>query len=235
MIDGVRLSHCHTITTLLGRVHSVASLLLPSLGFRVDASCLMPGQLGRDSLIRVCEELLQVEIDLSVAAGDKAHGSSLLAGAARTADAMGVRFDGVWHVVVDNQCDILHVNATARDICGNEHVVLARLEALQRNLACVLRLAAVQDNARVARMLQRTGDRVAVGAGVDKHDGWFAVHLVQVLLQHGNLLRVRALPGQHLDHLRDIDSGAADGADLHDDGSAQVLARNALHSWRHGR
>mmetsp|Transcript_24988 Transcript_24988/g.59491 ORF Transcript_24988/g.59491 Transcript_24988/m.59491 type:complete len:444 (-) Transcript_24988:978-2309(-) len=224
--------------SLLASVSSGKKLLVPlpsTDGFGVLLCSLVVRQLMRNELLACLQQVLEVKVQVCVCSCKETDSYALLASAPRAADAVGVGLDGSRHVVVHNNGYILHVNTTPSDIRGHQNVVLAILEAIKRDLAQVLGLAAMKDTAHVARLLQRPRDRVAVGARVDKHDRAPLVSLVERVLEQAELLLVEAgaLPGEHLDMLRHVVCGAARGADLHDDRAAEVLPRDALHRGGH--
>ena len=64
---------------------------------------------------------------------------------------MHIRLDRTRHLIVDDQTDILHVNATSREVSGYQDVSLSRPQRLQRSLALLLSLARMQCSRRPLR------------------------------------------------------------------------------------
>jgi hypothetical protein len=75
-------------------------------------------------------------------------------------------------------------------VCRDEDVERVVAEALDPNLARVLRLATVQHRAVVAPLLQLVEHFVALALGVDKDDRALVGHQAQLLLQPRRLLVV---------------------------------------------
>ena len=79
--------------------------------------------------------------------GQEGDGCALLAGTARAANAVRVRFDAVGHIVVDHEGDIRHVDAASRNIGRDQDVERVVSEALDAHLTDVLCLATVEHRA----------------------------------------------------------------------------------------
>ena len=56
---------------------------------------------------------------------------------------MNIRLDGVGHLVVDNQRNVLHIDTTTCQVSGNEDICIAGSEGLQSCLSLILILARV--------------------------------------------------------------------------------------------
>lgn len=62
---------------------------------------------------------------------EEGDGSPLLSSTPGTPNAMCVRVHSVGHVVVDDECNIIHVNSTPRHVRRHQHRVLPLPEALR--------------------------------------------------------------------------------------------------------
>mmetsp|Transcript_44612 Transcript_44612/g.143900 ORF Transcript_44612/g.143900 Transcript_44612/m.143900 type:complete len:471 (-) Transcript_44612:94-1506(-) len=153
------------------------------------------------------------------------------AGAARAADAVRVALDVLRHVVVDDVLDALDVDAASRDVGRHQNLKLARLEALDRELARRLVLARVDNGGRVAHLVERAREHVAAALAVAKDDDGRRRPVLQQLEQLVLLLVLL----EHLDVLRDVGLGGALVADVHKGGLPQVVLRDPLHRRRHRR
>ena len=69
---------------------------------------------------------------------------------------MNVCFDGVRHLVVDDQADILYVNTTTSEIRGNKNIRVPGAQRLQSGFSLFLVLARVQG--RRAPLQKRPGE-----------------------------------------------------------------------------
>ena len=118
----------------------------------------------RDAL---ADQLLDVLEVRALGAVAERNGRALLPCSAGAADAVNVGFRNVRQVVVDDERQLTDVDAARGDVGRNENGDLARLEVLERTLALVLRLVAV-DGARLdVGMAEIAGDfiRAVLGAG----------------------------------------------------------------------
>ena len=61
---------------------------------------------------------------------EEGDGLAALAGAARATDPVGVVLDGLGHVVVEDEGDVLDVDASARHVRGHEDVLWGRGESI---------------------------------------------------------------------------------------------------------
>mmetsp|Transcript_9798 Transcript_9798/g.35907 ORF Transcript_9798/g.35907 Transcript_9798/m.35907 type:complete len:538 (+) Transcript_9798:305-1918(+) len=143
---------------------------------------------------------------------------------------MRVVLDGVRHVKVDHVAHVLHVDTAPGDIGGHQNVAALVAEGVKRDLALLLRLAAVQRGALVALLLQRLGQVVARGLLVHEHNRRDVVSRCQDAQQRVQL--VILLDELHV--LRDVVRGAAHRTDGHHSRGAQVLTSQPLHRGRHG-
>ena len=121
------------------------------------------------------EQRARVALDLGEVLGllgrDERHGLAGALRAARAADAVDVVLRLLRRVVVDHVRDAVHVDAARGDVGGDEHFHLARLEAVERALALVLRAVAVHGRGLEALLGELLRDAVgaALGAREDEH------------------------------------------------------------------
>eukprot|EP00962_Isochrysis_galbana_P010589 scaffold2930_cov105-Isochrysis_galbana.AAC.10 len=102
------------------------------------------GQHGRDALLGLDEQVLQVEQHRVLARlVDESGGHTRLAAPARPADPVHVVLDLLWHVEVDNVLDVGEVEALGGHVGPDEHVLLAGPVGVDGELPLVLVLAAV--------------------------------------------------------------------------------------------
>src|SRR3546814_16520817 len=99
---------------------------------------------------------------LSIAERD---GDALGAGARGAADAVDVALRLVRQFVVDDVGDPWHVDAARGDVGRHQHAGTARAEGVERALARVLRLVAVDGVGRDAGLGELLGDAVGAGPG----------------------------------------------------------------------
>ena len=85
----------------------------------------------RDGTLLLEEHDAEVVHDISVLRRDEAERFTLEPSSASTTHTVNVVLDGFGHVVVDDKSDALDINAAAGNICCNEDVVLACLEAFK--------------------------------------------------------------------------------------------------------
>mmetsp|Transcript_4637 Transcript_4637/g.11647 ORF Transcript_4637/g.11647 Transcript_4637/m.11647 type:complete len:542 (+) Transcript_4637:535-2160(+) len=174
-------------------------------------------------------ELVQHPVRLGALASDERRGHTLLPRAARAANPMRVRLDVLRHVVVDHVLHALDVDASPRDVGGDEDLVLAALEALDGQLARRLVLARVDGRRREALLVERAREDVAPLLPVAEDDDgrWRPVgEQVEQLVFLLVLL-------EHEDVLRDVVLGRRLVADVHIRRSAKVPLGDALDGRRH--
>mmetsp|Transcript_5822 Transcript_5822/g.20155 ORF Transcript_5822/g.20155 Transcript_5822/m.20155 type:complete len:625 (+) Transcript_5822:655-2529(+) len=188
-------------------------------------------QVARDLLPGLLEELHEVVEDPLVCHRQQRHGVALLPSPARSTDPVGVGLDVVWHVVVHDLGDVIHVNSPSRHVSRNQNAAPLRLELLDRGLPLVLGLASVEHNTVVSKLLDLLGHRVALALGVDEDDALLGVivNLVELLLQLAGLL-VLLNQADRLSHVRACLARPAYG---YNHSRPQVLLREALHCRRH--
>mmetsp|Transcript_17113 Transcript_17113/g.46308 ORF Transcript_17113/g.46308 Transcript_17113/m.46308 type:complete len:331 (+) Transcript_17113:54-1046(+) len=111
-------------------------------------------QILRDVLTSLAQHILEGAGVGLVMLREKRVGHACLARAPRAPDAVDVVLDGEWECKVDHHLHIWDVEATCSDVRGYKEGHLARLEALERLGALVLRLVAVDGSAVVPRALE---------------------------------------------------------------------------------
>lgn len=193
----------------------------------------LPQLLGDAADAALGEHLLEVVEDVVVLVAEEGEGDAALAGTAGTADTVRVRLDVVGHVEVDDERDVGHVDAAARQVRRDQHVRLALAHRQQGRLALLLRLGPVQRDRAEAHRLDVARDGVAVALDIDKDDDGRAEFSRRQDLVQSLLALVFA--GHKFHALLHRVDGFADVADGHDRGPAQVFARNPFHRRRHGR
>ena len=97
------------------------------------------------------------------------HGAGL-AGAAGAARAVLIVLFVVGQVVVDDELDVVDVDAAGSHVGGDEHLHLAALEVLEGAAAGGLRAGAVQRPGADAGIHERSGDVIDAEPGLHEHD-----------------------------------------------------------------
>src|SRR5215207_572884 len=92
-------------------------------------------------------------------------------GASCSPNPMDVGISGVWHIVVDDMRDILHIETTCRDIGGNHDGEVSALETAERLLALSLGAIAVQARNAKSRVCNLARNLIGAmfGAREDQH------------------------------------------------------------------
>ena len=96
------------------------------------------------------QQLLQLVEQVAVVLGQEGDRLAGLARAPRPPDPVRVRVDGLGHVVVDDEADVLDVDAAPRHVGGHQDVLGAGLQTRQGELTLLLPLATVQRGGVVA-------------------------------------------------------------------------------------
>mmetsp|Transcript_31183 Transcript_31183/g.79493 ORF Transcript_31183/g.79493 Transcript_31183/m.79493 type:complete len:413 (-) Transcript_31183:984-2222(-) len=168
----------------------------------------------RHALLGLLEQVLQVQQDglVGVPRVDERGGHARLAAAARTTDPVHVVLNLVRHVVVDHVLDVRKVQTLGRDVGGHQHVLHPALERVNRALALLLLLVAV-DGHRLHALDQQVlvdGVHVALVLRKDQHGRRGLLQALEQVAQLGLLLDV-------LDLLDDVQVGRARAphVDLH--------------------
>src|SRR5450830_994834 len=162
--------------------------------------------------------------------GDEQDRFAAAAGAARAADAVGIAFWIVRHVVVDDVADALDIQAAGGHVGSNEDVDLAVFQLLDRALALRLLDVAIDGGSREAACLQFAGQlfRTQLGAGKDDHA---VKHFrFQDAGQSVELVHARHQPVT----LADVVGRARLGGNRHFGWIDQVSGGDALDDGRHG-
>ena len=148
-------------------------------------------------------------------------GDALRACTAGAADAVDEVVRGVGQIVVDDVSDVLDVDAARGNVGGDQHAVLAVLEALEGGGALRLAAIAVDDVSVVAELLELLRDAVGavLGAREDEERAlFFAEHLVEqaeLLVLHDGV-----------DAQLNLVGGLGGLADLDADGVVDVVAND---------
>ena len=99
------------------------------------------------------------------------HGDAGLAGARGPANAVDIAFRNVRQVEIDHVGDVVDINAASGNVCGDEDVHLAGLEAFQRLDALALGLVAMDGGRLETELVEMLVDPVRAALGAGKHDG----------------------------------------------------------------
>ena len=104
------------------------------------------------------------------------HGNTRISGPSRTSDAVHIGVWKIWQVIIDDMRDLVDINAARGNVGGDEHLHLARLEALERERASILTFVAVDCpglNANAVELLDNT-----VGAVLRSRKDERSIHVV---------------------------------------------------------
>mmetsp|Transcript_114537 Transcript_114537/g.318565 ORF Transcript_114537/g.318565 Transcript_114537/m.318565 type:complete len:220 (-) Transcript_114537:679-1338(-) len=203
----------------------VAATLASAVAAALAAALAVPAaalddhaQVRRNLLASLAHDVGDAVRHVSVVLVEAREGVALGAGAARPPDSVHVVLDRQRKGVVDNELDVLHIEAAARHIRGNEGRLLASLEVRDRLCSGVLRHVTLQGAClRVALLLeealeprrfllvQTEDDDLLVRRIVRLQDGEKPAGLVLVVVQHLNLLPNRGVRDKALVHRADAD------------------------------
>jgi hypothetical protein len=126
------------------------------------------------------------------------HRQAVTAGAARTANAVGVVLALHRQTEVEHVGDRGHIDTPRRHVGGHQNLHLAIAQCHQAAIAQALTQGAVQGNSGKARLLQVTREAVALDLGAGKDDGLINGGVTQpVIEQLAFVLRVVG-PEQYL-------------------------------------
>ena len=149
---------------------------------------------------------------------------ALVAGAAGAADAVHVILGHVGQVVVDDVRQLVDVDAAGRDVGGDHHLDLARLERGERPRARVLALVSVQGDRADAVGVQRADHLVGAVLGPREHQ-----HLSPAVVPHQPGEQLALLVAVHRMHaLRDRVDRRVGRRHLDDPRLVQELRRERL-------
>src|SRR5688500_2526394 len=157
-----------TVAAMLATLAFVARVALGLGTERRRRRHVLVGRRRDDGDALVGQPLDALELAALAAVAER-QGDARGAGARGTADAMDVALGVGRQLVVDDVGDARHVDAARGEIGGDQHACAAAAEVVERLLAGVLRLVAVDRLGAHAAILQRLGDAIgaALGAGED--------------------------------------------------------------------
>ena len=90
------------------------------------------------------QQLFQIVKERRIVFGAEGYGSAVLARTSRTTDTMRVVFDGLGHVVIDDQRHVLDVDTTSGHVGGHQDVLGSRFQVRERKFTLLLALTTVQ-------------------------------------------------------------------------------------------
>ena len=166
----------------------------------------------------------------ALAAVAERQGDARGAGARGAADAMDVALGVGRQLVVDDVGDARDVDAARGEIGGDQHAGPAAAEVVERLLAGVLRLVAVDRLGAHAAILERLGDAVGAALGAGEDDDALERLVGQQMAEQ----RTLAGGGHEVDALVDLLDGAALRGDLDLLGVLQDLRGELGDVTRHG-
>src|SRR5262245_10448495 len=182
----------------------------------------------RDPLIGQPLDALELPALARIAERD---GDARGAGARGAADAVDVALGVGGQLVVDDVGHALNVDAAGGEVGGDQYAGPAAAEAVERALAGILRLVAVDRLRWHTAPIERLGDAVGAALGAGEHDHPLEVIVGQEVTQERSLAR-----GIHeVDALVDAIDCAALRRDLDAHGIAQDLVGERGDIGRHGR
>src|SRR5580693_3719190 len=186
----------------------------------------------RDDSDALVGELLDAAQLAALAAVAERQGDARGAGARGAADAMDVALGVGRQLVVDDVGHAVDIDAARGEIGGDQYAGLAAAEIVERLLAGVLRLVAVNRLGGDTTIFQRFGDAVGAALGAGEDDDPLERHIGQQVAEQ------RALGGgvHEVDALVDLVDGAALALrrDLDSLGILQDLRRELGDVARHG-
>lgn len=82
-------------------------------------------------------------------------------------------FNGLGHVIVDDQRHVLDIDTTTCHVCRNKHASRAVLELCQSQFSLLLRLTTVEGHCMLAGSVDCLGQCIHTTSLIDKDDdGW---------------------------------------------------------------
>ena len=138
---------------------------------------------------------------------DEVDGGTLSAETARATDPVDVAFLALGQLVVDHEADLLHVDTSGEQVCGDEHAHRARAELLHDDVTLLLVHLTVHDGDHEVALLHQGLELFDSLLGVAVDDGLVDIQIgVQVehhlhlplLLLDGDVVLVDTLQGQLL-------------------------------------
>mmetsp|Transcript_70660 Transcript_70660/g.140053 ORF Transcript_70660/g.140053 Transcript_70660/m.140053 type:complete len:208 (-) Transcript_70660:645-1268(-) len=177
-------------------------------------------------------KLLDLTEGAHVLGGEEVDGNSLTAEAAAATDAVDVVLAVGREVVVDDQRDLLHVNAARKHVGGDEHTRAARAELAHDELTLLLVEVGMDGGDGEILLVHLLGQPLNLAARVDEdHRLGDGERLVQIA--HRVELPLLAL--DH--HVKLLDTIKSELITLHQDADrvTHELGRELQHVRRHGR
>jgi len=107
-----------------------------------------------------------------------------------SSDTVDVGFWIFWHVVVDHEFDVLHIESASRDICGHEYITDSILESLEGASTIPLLHISMETTGAVSIAIEEIGDIFCLVFHTSKNNHFFPLVLSEVFLEHLILLEV---------------------------------------------
>merc|ERR1719273_307609 len=122
---------------------------------------------------RTDKHLLEVVKQFRMFLCKECYGHTRFTSTSSTSNPMGILFNGLGHVVVDDHTDVLDVNTTSSHISGNKYVFGSLFETRQGMFTLFLTFTTMKGGRVVAHLLQTFGQYISTLFLIDKdNDGW---------------------------------------------------------------
>ena len=168
------------------------------------------------------EEALDGGEEGLVLLADEGDGATVAAGTGGAPDAVDVVFLVVGYVVVDDELDVVDVDAAGYDVCGHEDIDLSGLEAVHDIVALLLQQVAVHGFGIVAFALEGDGHVLGVDFLTHEDDDALGLALVEEVLHDAELLGFVADVGALTDALGGLVEGYLHFDGVGEDGLGQL-------------
>ena len=168
------------------------------------------------------KHLLQVVEELSIVWSEETYGLARFSSSTRATNAMGVRLDGLGHVVVDDERDVLDVDTTSGNVRRHQDVLVSSLEPRKSVFSLLLTFAAVQRGRVVAHLLQTLGQDVGSLLLIDEDDD----RRLDAAVQDFDQLVAFVVLLHQVDGLFDSLDRLSDAADVNDGRSTQIRSES---------
>ena len=145
-------------------------------------------QLGVDHLLGLGQNVDQVLGLDGVSGGEESVGGSGLVPAAGSSDSVNVVFGVVGVVVVDDELDVINVEASSGDVRGDEDGGASLLELCENPVAFLLLLVAVDAHRRVPFPPHQPGEVVSLPLGLHEDENLVVRFAPDLLKEPGKLL-----------------------------------------------
>ena len=123
------------------------------------------------------EHLLEIIVNALIGRRHKAAGNALSPGASGTTNSVRVEIDCIGHVIIHDERHVGDIDTPSCNVRRHEHIIFVLLESVDRRLALLLRLSAVECCHVVALLLENAVEVVAVPLRVDKDNREISVAL----------------------------------------------------------